>query len=148
MNAKEYLMQLKVLDVKINQKLDEISALRASLTSISSVNTAEERMQGGSIAGDARFVKTLAKIDKMEREVDAEIDRFVDEKHKIINQIHELTNPLHIEILHKKYAEFKRLEVVSVELDKSYQYIVEVHGYALKEFTNKFATLLKTYDSM
>lgn len=148
MTAKEYLMQLKVLDVKINQKLDEISALRASLTSISTVKTTEERVQGGSVSSDARFVRTLAKIDEMEREVDAEIDRFVDAKHKIINQIHKLTNPLHIEILHKKYVEFKRLEVVAVELDKSYQYIVEVHGYALKEFTNKFATLLKTYDTM
>lgn len=148
MTAKEYLMKLKILDVKINQKLEEISALRASLKSISSVNTTEERVKGGSSAGDARFVRTLAKIDKMEYKVDEEIDRFVDEKHKIINEIQELSNPLHIDILYKKYVEFKRLEAVAVELDKSYQYIVEVHGYALKEFANKFATLLKTYDNM
>lgn len=146
MTAKEYLMKLKVLDVKINQKLEEISALRALLTSIPAVNTTEERVKSGNAAGDARFVKTLTKIDKKEREADEIIDKFIDEKNKIINEIHELSNPLHIEILHKKYVEFKRLEVVSVELDKSYQYIVEVHGYALKEFEKKFATLLKTYD--
>lgn len=146
MTAKEYLMELKVLDTKINQKLAEISTLRALSTSISAVNTTEERVKGGNAAGDARFVKTLAKIDKKEREADGMIDEFIDEKNKIINEIYELPNPLHIEILYKKYVEFKRLEVVSVELDKSYQYIVEVHGYALKEFEKKFATLLKTYD--
>lgn len=148
MTAKEYLRQLKVLDVKINQKLVEILALRASLTSISAVKTTEEMVQGGSASNDAGFVRTLAKIDEMEREVDSEIDRFVDAKHKIINQIHELTNPLHIEILYKKYVEFKSLELVSVEMNYTYQYIVEVHGYALKEFQKKFAILLKTYDEM
>lgn len=145
MTAKEYLKQLKVLDVKINQKLEEISALRASLTSISAVNTTEERVQGGSASNDARFVRTLAKIDAMEQEVDSEIDRFVDAKHKIINQIHKLTNPLHIEILHKKYVEFKSLELVSVEMNYTYQYIVLLHGYALNEFHKKFQYIFNDY---
>lgn len=138
MTTKEYLMKLKILDTKINQKLEEISSLRASLTSIPAINTTEEKVQGGNTAGDARFVRTLAKIDKMEREVDAEIDKFVDEKHKIINEIQSLNDDKHIKILYKKYVEFKSLELVSVEMNYTYQYVGLLHGYALNEFHKKF----------
>ena len=105
--TKNYLMQLKILDLKINQKLEEISALRASLKSISAVNNTDERVLSSCGSSDASFVRTLVKIDEIEHKVNDEIDNFVNEKHKIINEIHKLTNPLHIEILHKKYVEFK-----------------------------------------
>ena len=138
MKAKEYLGQLTKLNLLINQKLQEVSDLRASMKSIPAVNTNEERVQGGSIKSDAGFVNSIAKIQMLEKETDAEIDKFVDKKHKIINEIQSLSNEKHIDILFKKYVEFKRLEKVAVEMNYTYQYIVLVHGYALKEFQKKF----------
>lgn len=138
MTAKEYLNRLRLLDIKINQKLEEISALRASLKSISAVNNTDERVLSSCGSSDASFVRTLVKIDEIEHKVNDEIDNFVNEKHKIINEIHKLTNPLHIEILHKKYVEFKSLVEVAEEMHYTYQYIVLLHGYALQEFKKNF----------
>lgn len=138
MTAKEYLGQLTKLNLLINQKLQEVSDLRASAISVSSVSTFEERVLGRSIKGNAGFVNSIVKIHMLEKEADAEIDKFVDKKHKIINEIQSLSNEKHIDILFKKYVEFKRLEKVAVEMNYTYQYIVLLHGYALKEFQKKF----------
>ncbi len=144
MTAKEYLSQLKLLDLKINHRIRQRDELKEIMYSIPAVNTENERVSGG-------VKRNYNKVDKyadMEKEIDKMIDEFVFIKHKIIGEIHQLTRPLFVDVLYKKYVEFKRLEIVAVELDKSYQYIVEVHGYALKEFSNRFNTLLKTYDYM
>lgn len=136
--AKEYLNRLKLLDLKINQKLEEVSALKQTLTSISAVITENERVQGGNIKLDASFVKLLTRINKMEQEIDKEIDTFVCEKHRTINEIQSLKNKKHIEILYKRYVEFKDLGIVADEMNYTYQYIVLLHGYALQEFYEKF----------
>lgn len=141
MTAKEYLMKLKYLDTEINRKLEKISALRASLTSIPAVNTSEERVQGSSTSNDARFVRTLAEINELEIEVNENIDNFVDEKRKIINQIYQLDNDLHIKILYKKYVEFKDFILIAEELKYCHQYILNVHGQALKDFENVIGML-------
>ena len=73
----------------------------------------------------------------LEAEINAEIDRFVDEKHKIINQIQGLKNSDYISLLFKRYVEFKSLERICVEMNFSYDYIKHLHGYALKDFEDK-----------
>ncbi len=137
MKAKEYLQQLQRLDVMINQKIKEIDDLRLSAKSVSSLDYSKERVQT-SPSGDAPFVKLIGRIAELEAEINAEIDTFVDKKHKIINQIQTLNNSKYIEVLYKKYVEFKRLEVIADEIGYTYQYIVLLHGQALKEFSRKF----------
>lgn len=136
MTAKEYLSKLKILDAEINRKLEKISALRASLTSIPAVNTTEERVKGGNAAGDARFVRTLAEIDELESEVNDKIDKLVDERYEIINKIYQLDNDLHIKVLYKRYVEFKSLNEIADDIKRSYRYVLRVHKEALKKFEN------------
>lgn len=133
MKAKEYLQQLQRLDTMINQKIKELGDLRLMSQSVGGIDYSEDRVQS-SPSGDAPFVKPVLRMIELEQEINAEIDRFVDEKHEIINQIQALQNPKHIDILYKHYVEFKRLEIVAVEMNFTYQYIVELHGTALKEF--------------
>lgn len=145
MKAKEYLQQLQRLDTVINQKIKELGDLRLKSKSTGSIDYSKERVQT-SPSGDAPFVKLIGRIVDLEEEINAEIDRFVDEKHEIINQIQALQNPKHIDILYKHYVEFKRLEIVAVEMDFTYQYIVELHGTALKEFQLTHENLLNSND--
>lgn len=138
MTAKEYLYQLEKLDTKINQKLEELTALKQSATSIT-VATDTERVQ---TSGTSDRVGTLAvKIADMRKEIDMEIDGFVDKKHRIINQIHTLSDSKHMKLLFKKYVQFKSLELIAVEMGYTYQYIVELHGYALNEFKKTYKNL-------
>ena len=144
MKAKEYLQQLQRLDTVINQKIKELGDLRLKSQSAGSIDYSKEREQT-SPSGDAPFVKLIGRIIDLEAEINAEIDAFVDDKHKIINQIQSLKNSKYIEILYKHYVEFKRLEVVAVEMNFTYQYVVELHGYALKDFQTTYENLLNSY---
>lgn len=136
MKAKEYLQQLQRLDTVINQKIKEVQALRVQARSTGGFDYSKERVQS-SPSGDAPFVKTICRIIDLEAEINAEIDRFVDEKHKIINQIQGLKNSDYISLLFKRYVEFKSLERICVEMNFSYDYIKHLHGYALKDFEDK-----------
>lgn len=144
-NPKEYLLKLQRLSAKINQKIAELDSLRLMCTSIKSPSFDSDKVQTGG-SGDAPFVRQIEKIMMLQSEINAEIDRFVDEKHEIINQIQALQNPKHIDILYKHYVEFKRLEIVAVEMNFTYQYIVELHGTALKEFQLTHENLLNSND--
>lgn len=136
MKAKEYLQQLQRLDTIINQKITEIDDLRLKVTSTGSIDYSKERVQT-SPSGDAPFANMIARIADLEAEINTEIDAFVDEKHKIINEIQALKNPDYISLLYKRYVEYKSLERICVEMNFSYDYIKHLHGYALQDFEVK-----------
>lgn len=141
MTAKEYLQQLQRLNTMINQKIKELDDLRSMSTSVGSFDYSKERVQT-SPSGDAPFTKIMNKIVTLDEEINREIDFYVDEKHRIINQIQALQNPVHIQVLYKRYVELKHLKVISVELNYTYQYTKELHGYALKAFEKTYPNLL------
>jgi hypothetical protein len=136
MTAKEYLLRLHKADVIINQRIQEKADLRARLSSIGSFDYSKERVQT-SLPGSAGYEKQIEKIIDLENEIDQLIDEYVDLKHKIIGEIHELQNSKHIEILYKRYVENKKLEQIAIEMGYTFQYVVLLHGYALKEFSEK-----------
>lgn len=140
MKAKEYLQKLKKLDTIINQKIKEIDNLKVMCTSVSSLDYSKDRVQT-SPDGIAPYVKTLDRICDMQDKINMEIDRFIDEKHKIINQIQGLSDSRHIDVLFKRYVEYKSFETISVEINLSYTYVIEVHGYALQEFEKTYKNL-------
>ncbi len=136
MKAKEYLQQLQRLDLLINQRIKELCDLHVMSTNIGSFDYSKDRVQTSS-SGDAPFVKTIGKIVELEEEINREIDIFIDEKHKIINQIQSLKNSKYIDILYKHYVEMKHLEIIAIDMNFSYNYIKHLHGCALKDFENK-----------
>lgn len=144
MRAKEYLQQLRRLDTVIDQKIKELDDLKVKSTCIGGFDYSKERVQT-SPSGDAPYVRIIHKIIELEEEINREIDEFVDRKHKIINQIQGLDNPNYIKLLFKRYVEFKKFEEIAVEMNFTYQYVVELHGYALKDFQTTYENLLNSY---
>lgn len=137
MKAKEYLQQLQRLDTIINQKIKELDDLRLKSRSIGSIDYSRERVQT-SPSGNAPFVGLIERINDLNAEINAEIDAFVDEKHRIINQIQGLKNINHIALLYKRYVEFKKFETIADEMNFTYQYVLNMHGYALKDFETTY----------
>lgn len=140
MKAKEYLRQLQRLDIMINQKNRELNDLRLKSQGIVGVDYSKDRVQT-SPSGDAPFVKLIGRFIDLEAEINTEIDKFVDEKHKIINQIQGLKNSDYIALLFKRYVEFKKFETIAVEMDFTYDHIRHLHGCALQDFQNKILNL-------
>lgn len=147
MKAKDYLKQLQRLDTVIKQKKDELRDLHEESQCVSGIDYSKEKVQSSHTA-EAPFVPITEKIIELEKAIGAEIKRFVEEKHIIINQIQGLKNPKHIDMLYKHYVEFKRLEVVAVEMNYTYQYARELHGSALQEFEKTYKILLNSYNDL
>ncbi len=137
MKAKEYLQQLKRLDEQINQKNKEIDDLRHMSTSIGSLDYSKDRVQT-SPSVDAPYINIIAHIIDLSAEVDAEIDKFVDEKHKIINQIQQLQNVEEMTVLHKRYIEYLSFERIAVDMNYTIRNIYFIHGRALQNFERMF----------
>ena len=138
--AKEYLQRLQRLDTMINQKIQELSDLRATSKQIGGMDYSKNRVQTNA-CGDAPFTDTVLRIIELEHEINREIDAFVDEKHRIINQIQSLQNSKYIDILYQRYVKFKRLEQIAIDMNYTYQYARELHGRALQEFENTYTNL-------
>ncbi len=141
MKAKEYLLQLQWLDTAIKQKNEELSDLRLQVKDVKSIDYSKERVQS-SPSVEAPFENPVSKIIDLEAEINNEIATFVDEKHKIINQIQGLKNKQHLEILYEHYVKFKALKHLAYEMNLTYQYVVELHGGALKDFQTTYENLL------
>lgn len=135
LSAKQYLLQLQILDTKINQKIEESAQLRSIV-------------QGRGMSCDSERVQTspaniqenmIVKYLDIEREIDKMIDAYVDQKDKIINQIHELSDVRYIRILFDRYVPDERghtksFEQISVDMNYNYTYVCDLHGRALIAF--------------
>lgn len=130
---KEYLRQLRTAEIKIEQKEEELERLKSSLESIST-GTDSERVQ---TTPRDRISEEVTHIVDLEEEINADLGALLMLRNKIINEIQSMDNPIYIDILYKRYVEYKSLEEIAVEMSYSYIHIKRLHGYALLEFQRK-----------
>lgn len=135
MKAKEYLKQVELLDVKIRQKKIELAGLKEDATCTGAFDYSAEKVQTSAKADS--MSNKVAKYVDLEKEIHEDIERFTELKHKVIGQIHMLDDPKYINVLFKKYIEYKDLKEIAKELDYSYDHIRRVHGWALLDFQRK-----------
>lgn len=143
MTAKEYLQQLQKVDMVIGQMLQEKVELQAALTNISSPDMSQERVQGGKLPGETGYSQKIIRLVDLETEIDNLISDYSSLRYKIICQIHDLPDIRYAGVLHKRYVENKKLEIIAVEMNYTYQYIKELHKCALQEFSKTYQNLLK-----
>ena len=133
MKHKDYLRRIRCLDVHINQKIKELESLRAAAVRIGGANYARDPVTGGR-KQEARYTGIVERMVDLEREIEAEIDRFVDERHETINRIQSLDNPMYANILFQRYVEYKSLYEIAKEMRYSYSRMRHIFGEALREF--------------
>lgn len=130
MTPKEYLRQLRVFSIKIQQKKDELESLKAAAENVSA-SIDSERVQ---TSPKDRMPDDVSRIVDLEAEIHKDILEHLILKNKIINEIQGLSNPVYIEILYKRYVEYKSLEEIAAEMRYSYEHTRRMHGYALSKF--------------
>lgn len=127
---KNFLMQIKLLDVKIKQKKEEYESLKELTQSVGGLDYSKDRVQTGFTSSDT-LSNSIIRYIELEDEIKNDICELVELRHQVINMIHSLGNEQYIEILYKRYLEYKSLELISVELGLSYDYVRHLHGEAL-----------------
>lgn len=149
MTAKEYLSQVRLLDLKIDHKLEEKAYLRALAEGNGSQKLSRDRVQT-SISGD-KMGSIVDRYVDLEKEIDRMIDEYVDKRDHIINQIHMVEGAKYVELLKLKYIgvrnedtgriKYLRLEEIACTMLKSdgtpysYEHVRSMHGEALRRFT-------------
>lgn len=138
MTTKEYLSQISRLNRMINNKLSEIAQLNEMACSVSAISN-EERVQT-SPKPDS-IGSAIAKIDEMERETDALIDKYVDLKREIKKQIDQVPKERHRFILEQRYIHLKTIREISDMLCITDRGCKKAHKIALEEFEKIHCTI-------
>lgn len=144
MKAKKYLRQLESIHNSIERRKSELEEIRLLSESIGSFDYSRDVVNTFK-TGDALERKVIRIADK-EAEYINTIDKYLERKNQIIEEIESIDDGTdatikYSKLLYKRYVEFKPLEMVSCEMGFAYPYIKHLHGEALLYFENKILNL-------
>lgn len=130
--ANKYLKQVKKLEIKWKEKQEELETLRTYTSSVAAVNYQKERIQATKKVDTLE--ENIIRCEQLEEQVNNMFNRYFDTRKKITDEIQELENEKHIELLFKWYVQGKKIEQIADEMGYSEYYIKELKGKALDEF--------------
>jgi len=134
--AKEYLQEIRKLDLYINQKQTEYDALYKLRGGAGGIDYAQERVQ--TCPDGQGFTKISDGLVDLQKEINAQIDRFYNLRNERIDQIQQMDKPEHTDILFRRYVQYESFERISYDMGYSYKSACNLHGAALTEFFYKF----------
>lgn len=132
MTPKEYLTQIKHLDLMITAWIEQKEAMWSQLYSLSSPKYDGVSVQ--STKDPDKFSELWARIDEKERKICKEIDKLADAKQIITDEIGRIEDTRYVEILLRRYVQMQKLEDIANEMHYSYDRVRHLHGFALLEF--------------
>ena len=133
MTTKQYLSQIRLLDIKVGQRIEELTEMRARVSILSGIDYSKDRIQATPTTGN----KQIEDLVDFENKLYDLIQKERDLKHKIIGQIQELDNAIYVDILFRRYVECHSFERIACDMGYAYNYVCTLHGEALNAFENK-----------
>ena len=112
--TKARLQNLETIEIKIRQKQEELQQIRQELDG-------EEPEEVAQLSADIK----------------KELQALIIERGNIINSIHQLENPLYIDILYQRYIKYKSLAEIVDTMHYTERHIQRLHGYALQMLDEK-----------
>ena len=133
MNAKEYLSQIRRLDMRIGQRITELNQMRERLSVLTGIDYSKDRVQATPTSGNRQIEELVDFENEILRMVEAETKL----KHRIIAEIQILDNALYADILFRRYVECLSFERIACDMGYAYNYVLNIHGRALQSFADK-----------
>ena len=140
MTGVEYLNQLKIMNIIIKQKESEKEEIENKIYGISAVNFDMQKVK------TSHNNNTYSLVDKYiddKSSIERIIAGNMNNKNYIISLIQKLYEPKYIDLLYKRYVEFKSFNAIAVEMGYSLSHIMRLHCYAIRNFESKFAAEFK-----
>jgi transcriptional regulator with XRE-family HTH domain len=129
MTAKDYLKQAYRLDVRIDAKLTQLSALRELAMRVHATYSDLPRSSTPNIH---RTEVTMEKIWQMEAAINEDIDRLVDLKAEIAATIADISHARQRLLLELRYLCFKPWNDIAAEMNYTLENVYALHQSALK----------------
>lgn len=136
MTAKEYLRQLWNLDREIEIKYRELEELRAQIGIKAQPDPNENVGHSGNTSDPVSDI--AVRIVQMEHRINRKIDRLINLKRKITEQIDGMENRNYRMILTCRYVLMQTWDDVADSIGYSVQNCYIIHGKALQEFYNQY----------
>ena len=136
MSVKDYLQEIHRLDLYTEQKRQEYETLKSLHKGISSVDYSKVRVK--TLGKHEGFTRHSDQLVDLEAELQRDMHYFNRMRHERIEKIQRMEETSHMELLYKRYVEYKSLEYIAKEMGYSYKHIQKLHSDALKVFEAKF----------
>lgn len=128
-DAKAYLLQVKLYDEHINNKLEELQRLKDLSLKI----TSSLRPDVVSASGNHdKIGDVVAKIVDLEEDINQAVDRYVDKKREIGKLLEKIQDPDQLEVLYKRYFHHENWEQIACEMGYTFRNVCYIHGRALQ----------------
>ncbi len=131
MTAEAYLKQIRTLDIKIADGMEELEQLKALATKVTAA-LGEEVVS--STKNPDKMTDVVQKIINLQIDINRDVDKYVDIKREAIELLSKVDNPVYYKILHSRYVLYKTWEKIADEIGYTYQWVNELHGVALLKF--------------
>ena len=134
MTTKDYLNQISYYNKIIDNKLIEITQYKELSYSISAVVNEERVMSSPDLD------KTgcgYVRLEQMEESLDKLIDKYIDVKNKIIEQIEQINNEDYYTVLFLRYVRKFTFEKIANETGWCWRQVHRIHAKALQAFEDK-----------
>lgn len=128
-SPKKYLQQIRLYDSHINTKLEDLHQLKEMVTKITPT-LKDDVVSGG--GNQDKLGDAVTKIVDLEEEVNRDIDRYVNAKQEISNTLEKISDPDQLQVLHKRYVQYKTWEQIACEMNMSYRNVCYIHGKGLQ----------------
>lgn len=129
--AKTYLLRLAQCDARINAMQEKVEHLYEQATRITPTLKQDVVSGGGNRdkVGDA-----VAKIADLQKEINRQIDFYVDLQQEANAMLNRLQDNVHYTILYRRYMLGDSFAVIAAEIDKGERQTYSLHGEALVAF--------------
>lgn len=137
MDAKEYLNQIKVYNIRIRQMQEELARLE-SIANNTTSGISPDKVQ--SSPDKSKREKAIVKMVDLKKKLTAMIVEQEEKRIEIMKEIHRLSDSRYIEILYLRYVKEIRVEDIADIMVKpdgseySIDHLNRLHGQALNAF--------------
>lgn len=135
MTAEQYLQQIQILDVQIQQDMEQLDELKNRAKGVTAIRYDKDKVQ---TSPSDRLCSDVCSIVTLDDRITNEIDKLCDAKQRIIRQIRGLRDPVYIQILYKVYVQYKTLKTAGLEIGISYTTVLQKHRDALAVFASMY----------
>ena len=133
MTVREYLGQVKALELRYKTRLNEIDRMRAELAPIRGLTYDNVHVQ----SSPQKSTQTELAIDRIvdaEAELVREIGEAHDKRMHIVRQIEAVEDVRYRELLILKYVDGLTLRAIGAKMGYSYEWVRKAHRQALRAF--------------